>query len=241
MAWRMGLLGKKVGMTQSFTERGAWQSHSVVELGPCVVVDKKTPERDGYSALLLGFGEKPLKRTNKAQAGIFAKAQTSPKRYTREFRLTEEEAAAFEVGQTLRAEQVFSAGDTVDVCGTSRGKGFQGVMKRHNFSGIRASHGTHEYFRHGGSIGCRLTPGRVVKGRPMAGQMGNRRITVQNLTVREVIADKNLILLSGAVPGAPDGLVQVKFAAKRNLGAFKLRANATTETGGSNAAEDQQA
>ncbi len=223
MASRMGLLGKKVGMTQTFDEKGTWVSMSVIEVGPCVVLDKKNVERDGYSSLVLGYDDTPARRVRKPQMGLFDKVKTSPKRYLREIRLSAEELEQFEVGQTLTVDQVFSAGDVIDVTGTSRGKGFQGVMKRYNFKGFKATHGAHEYFRHGGSIGCRLTPGRVPKGRKMPGQMGNKRVTVQNLRVREVVADRNLLLVANAVPGAPDNYVMVRFAAKREPMPFTLK------------------
>jgi large subunit ribosomal protein L3 len=223
MALRMGLLGKKVGMTQTFDDKGNWSALTVVEVGPCVVLDKKTEQRDGYSALLLGFDDKPANRTTKPRAGLFHKVGTEPKRFVREIRLPKEDLEQFEVGQALTADQVFGAGDVIDVTGTSRGKGFQGVIKRYHFRGFRATHGTHEYFRHGGSIGCRLTPGRVAKGKKMPGQMGNRRVTVQNLRVSEVLGDKNLVLVAGAVPGSPDGYLTLRHGAKRPGVPFRLK------------------
>ncbi|MCB9556126.1 MAG: 50S ribosomal protein L3 [Deltaproteobacteria bacterium] len=224
MAWRMGLLGKKVGMTQAFDEKGTWKAFTVIEVGPCVIVDKRTEERDGYSAIVLAFDDAKPTRVNKPQGGLFAKANTTPKRLVREMRLPAEDVAQFAVGQTLTAEQVFGAGDVVDVTGVTRGKGFQGVMKRYGFRGFRATHGTHEYFRHGGSIGCRLTPGRVFKGKKMPGHMGSRRVTVQNLRVNEIVADKNLVLIPGAVPGSPDTYLTIRLAAKRQARPFSLRA-----------------
>lgn len=229
MAARMGLLGKKVGMTQTFDEKGNWVSLCVVEVGPCVVLDKKTAERDGYAAILLGFDELPTRRAKKPQLGLFNKVKTSPKRFLREIRLPVEDVEQFEVGQVLTVDQVFAPGDVVDITGTSRGKGFQGVMKRHHFSGFRSTHGTHEYFRHGGSIGCRLTPGRVHKGRRMPGQMGNRRVTVQNARVREVLPERNLLLMPNAIPGPPDAYVMVKLAAKRPPRPFVLKVTAPVE------------
>lgn len=223
MGTRMGLLGKKIGMTQIFDAKGDCKPATVLELGPCVVLDIKTPERDGYSAVKLGYGEKKAGRTTKAELGVFAKANTTPKAFVREMRLSKEECDQFTVGQTLGLDEVFKVGDTIDVVGTSRGKGFQGVIKRYHFGGFRATHGTHEAFRHGGSIGCRLTPGRVMKGQKMPGQMGNRRVTVQNVTVTEILPEKNLMLVSGAVPGSPDGQVQIKHAVKRLRPLFQLR------------------
>ena len=222
MASRMGLLGKKVGMVQDFDDKGNWAAYTVVECGPCVVLDIKTEERDGYWAIKLGFDDQKPHRVNRPDMGVFAKAKSDPKRWVREIRLSKEEAQQFEVGQVLTPEQVFRAGDPIDVTGTSKGKGFQGVMKRYHFRGIRATHGSHEYFRHGGSIGCRLTPGRVAKGRKMPGQMGNKRVTTQNLSVNEVIGDKGLVLIRGAVPGAPGGYVTVKHATKTLRGSFQL-------------------
>lgn len=214
MAFRMGLLGKKVGMTQTFDAKGEWVPLCVIETGPCVVLDVKNMDRDGYAAVKLGFDDKPPRLTSRPEAGLFTKAQTTPKRFVREIRLAADEAGRFTVGQTLNVAQVFRKGDQVDVTGISIGKGFQGVMKRHHFQGNVGSHGTHEYFRHGGSIGCRLTPGRVHKGKRMSGQMGNRRVTVQNLKVVDVIPEKNLLLLSGGVPGKPAAYLVVKMAIK---------------------------
>jgi large subunit ribosomal protein L3 len=222
MAERMGLLAKKVGMTQTFDSSGGWLAMSVLEVGPCVVLEIKTPKRNGYAAIQLGFGEQKAHRIKRPLTGIFAKAQTTPKRFIREIRLSEDELGQFSVGQTVSVGEVFRPGDILDVSGTSRGKGFQGVMKRYHFGGFRATHGTHEYFRHGGSIGCRLTPGRVVKGRKMPGQMGNKAVTVQGLRIHEVIPEKNLLLVKGAVPGAPESLLVVRHATKRLLPAFEL-------------------
>jgi large subunit ribosomal protein L3 len=229
MPFRMGLLGKKVGMLQDFDDKGNWACYTVVETGPCVVLDIKTKDRDGYCALKLGFDEQKAHRVNRPQMGVFAQANTTPKRIVREFRLSEDEIAQFEVGQTLAADQVFKPGDTLDVSGVSKGKGFQGVMKRYHFSGFRATHGTHEYFRHGGSIGCRLTPGRVVKGRKMPGQMGNKRVTVQNVVVGKIITDKNVVLVKGSVPGAPGSYVTLRHASKRDFGPFELIAPVAPE------------
>jgi len=229
MAFKMGLLGKKIGMTQQFDEKGQWIPLSVVQLGPCVITSVKSRERDGYTAIQLAFDDKPARLTKRPEAGLFAKAKTDPKRFVREIRLTADDTAQFTVGQTLSVEQVFRVGDIVDIVGTSRGKGFQGVMKRHHMAGFRGSHGTHEYFRHGGSIGCRLTPGHVHKGKRMPGHMGARRVTVQNIHVHEVIAEKNLLLLKGAVPGAPKSYLVLKHATKRPPRPFRLAAQAKAE------------
>ena len=209
MAVRMGLLGKKIGMTQSFNEKGEWTALCAIEAGPCVVLEVMSLEKHGYTAIRLGFDEAKARNVSKPRAGQFARANTTPKRFVREIRLTPEEAAKFELGQSVNVGEVFKAGDIIDVTGTSKGKGFQGVMKRHHYHGTRATHGTHEVFRHGGSIGCRLTPGRVWKGKPMPGQMGNKRVTVQNVKVVEVLEDRNLLLLSGGIPGSPESYVMV--------------------------------
>ncbi len=210
---RLGLLGKKLGMTQIFTETEVIPV-TVIQVGPCTVLQKKTPDRDKYEAIQLGFLDKKETRCTKPERGHFESAGVTPKKVVQEIRLEPGEVDQFEVGQELRAD-VFHVGDFVDVSGTSKGKGFQGVMKRHNFSGFEQTHGTHEYFRHGGSIGCRLTPGRVWKGKRMAGQMGNRSVTVQNLEVCRVDAERNIVMVKGAVPGAPNGYVTVYQAKKR--------------------------
>ena len=215
MAFRMGLLGKKVGMTQNFTDKGIYQALSAVEVGPCVVLDVMTPNRNGYSAVKFGFDVMKESRCKKPNLGVFAKAKTAPRRFVREIRLVEQEAGKFVVGQTVTLDEVFKVGDVIDVTGTSKGKGFQGVIKKYHFRGTRATHGTHEYFRHGGSIGCRLTPGRVFLGQKMPGQMGNKKVTVQNLKVVEVVEDKNMLLVAGAVPGSPDTYLVIQQAAKR--------------------------
>lgn len=222
MGERMGLLGRKLGMTQTYNEKGTWLALTVVEVGPCVVLDMMNQQRNGYSALQIAFEEQKAHRVSRPVAGQFAKASTTPKRFIREIRLSPEELEQFQIGQSIDAAHVFQAGDIVDVAGTSRGKGFQGVMKRYHFSGFRATHGTHEYFRHGGSIGCRLTPGRVYKGRKMPGQMGNRTVTVQNLRIHRVLPDRNAVLIHGAVPGAPGALLTVRLGAKRHRGTFEL-------------------
>jgi large subunit ribosomal protein L3 len=232
MAYRMGLLGKKVGMSQSFDASGACIPLCVVEAGPCVVLDIKTMDKNGYTALQLGFSEKRAKNTPRPQLGLFSKAKTTPKRFIREIRIHPDEVSLFQVGQTIHPAQIFSPGDLIDATGTSKGKGFQGVMKRYHFRGFRATHGTHEYFRHGGSLGCRLTPGRVTKGKRMGGQMGNKRVTVQNLRVVEIIEEKNLMLLSGAVPGAPQGFLVLKQAIKRSAQPIRIEPPSHPELAG---------
>jgi len=215
MAMRMGLLGKKLGMTQVFAEDGERIPVTVVQTGPCVVTGVRTPDKHGYSAVQIGYGEKPARLTKKPQQGFFAKAGVTPKRILKEIRLPEDEVAKFEVGQELNAQDVFEAGAPIDVQGTTKGKGYQGVIKRHGMSGTKASHGVHEYFRHGGSIGCRLTPGHVHKGKRMAGHMGVDVKTVQNLELVAIDEDRGVIMIRGAIPGADDSVVLVKKSTKR--------------------------
>jgi large subunit ribosomal protein L3 len=215
MALKIGLLGKKLGMTQVFAEDGEAIPVTVIQTGPNVVVGTRTQERDGYSALVLGFDEKPVRLANKAEVGSVKAANAKPQRFVRELRLSADEVAKFTVGQVLGPKDVFADNTPVDVEGTSKGKGFQGVIKKHHMAGMTRAHGTHEYFRHGGSIGCRLTPQRVHKGKRMAGQMGNETKTVQNLQLFRVLADDNCILIRGSVPGSANDYVVVTKAATR--------------------------
>lgn len=202
-----GILGKKLGMTQVFAPDGKRIPVTVVEAGPCVVLQKKTVDTDGYNALQLGFGEKKAHRTNKPEMGHFKKVGKGAFSFLREF--SADNVDEYNVGDELTCASVFSAGDIVDVTGTSKGKGFQGVIKRWNFSGGRSSHGS-MFHRAPGAIGCSAWPSRVFKGKKMAGQMGNERKTTQNLEIVEVRSDENLILLKGAVPGPKNGLVMVR-------------------------------
>jgi large subunit ribosomal protein L3 len=217
MTLKIGLLGKKIGMTQVFAEDGESISVTVIQTGPNVVVGTRTLERDGYSALVLGFDEKPVRLANKAEMGAAKAANTKPQRFIRELRLAPEEVAKFQVGQVLEAKDVFADNIAIDVEGTSKGKGYQGVIKKHHMSGMTRAHGTHEYFRHGGSIGCRLTPQRVHKGKRMAGQMGNEKVSVQNLQLFRILADENCILVRGSVPGSTNDYVVVTKAATRTV------------------------
>lgn len=217
MAMRMGLLGRKIGMTQVFAEDGERIPVTVLLTGPNYVIDKRTEEKDGYSALVLGFDEKPARLANRPALGSFKKANLKPLRFIRELRLPADEVAKYEVGQALTASEVFEQGIPVDITGTSKGKGYQGVIKRHGMSGTKASHGVHEFFRHGGSIGCRLTPGHVYKGKRMAGHMGNERVTIQNMQLISINSDDNVVLVRGSVPGANDGYVVIKKAATRDV------------------------
>ncbi len=212
----MGLIGRKVGMTQIFEEDGTVLPVTVVEAGPCTVLRVKTDEgKDGYNALQLGFGSKKASRLTKADIGQLAVSgtQETPPRWIREIRVSKADTS-HEAGATLAASDVFEKGQRVDVTGISKGKGFSGVMKRYNFRGFIRSHGVHEFFRHGGSIGCRLTPGHVLKGKKMPGQMGSERVTVQNLEVVRVDTERSLVFLRGGVPGPNGALVCVRRATK---------------------------
>jgi large subunit ribosomal protein L3 len=211
----MGLLGKKIGMTQVFGPDGERVPVTAIATGPCVVIAKRTPDKDKYSAIQLGFEEKKAQRVNRPQTAYFAKANVKPQQVVKEIRLPEADVARYEVGQVLRAADVFTKGVAIDVVGRSKGKGYQGVMKRHHLGGSRNTHGSHEFFRHGGSIGCRLTPGRVHRGKRMSGHMGDDRITIQNLEVFEVLADENILLVRGNVPGGKNGYVLVQKAVKK--------------------------
>jgi len=213
----MGLMGLKVGMTTVFGDAGEALGVTVLQLGPCLVQGKRTQERDGYRALILGFGalradkvNRPLEGKLKAVGG-----KDGARRHVMELRVPADVLDQFNVGQEVTvADLGLKVGDLVDVMGQSKGKGFQGVMKRHNFGGFRATHGTHEYFRHGGSIGCRKWPGRVFKGRKMPGHMGDRRVTTQNLEVVQVRPEDNALLINGAVPGAKNSRILVRPAVK---------------------------
>jgi len=202
-----GILGTKLGMTQVFNEAGQVVPVTVVQAGPCVVTGVRTPDRDGYSAVQIGYGEINPRKVTKPVAGLFEKAGVTPRRYLAEIRT--ESASEYTLGQEVTAS-VFAAGQKVDVSGKSKGKGYAGVMKRHGFKGLGASHGTQRKHRAPGSIGACATPGRVFKGVRMAGRMGGAKTTVQSLTVHAVDGDKNLLLIKGAIPGPNGGLVMVR-------------------------------
>ncbi len=208
---RKGILGQKVGMTQIWDDQNRAIPVTVIQAGPCRVVQVKTPERDGYSAVQLAFGDVKPRRLNKPETGHFKKHDATPARHLAELRV--DDTSAFSIGQLIQAD-TFTAGDKVDVTGISKGKGFTGPMKRHNFKGLGASHGTHKKHRAPGSIGACATPGRVFKGMKMAGQTGDVRVTTLNLEVVEGDAERGLILIKGAVPGAAGGLVFVRNAVK---------------------------
>ena len=200
---KKAIIGKKLGMTQLFDNNGNVVPVTVIEAGPCVVSQKKTIENDGYEAVQIGYGDLKASKVNKPMKGHFAKGDVAPKKVLREFRL--EDTSAINVGDIIKAD-AFAEGDAVDVRGTSKGKGYAGVIKRWNFSRLKESHGTGPVHRHGGSLGV-IDPARVFKGKKMAGHLGNERVTVQNLSVVKVDAEKNIIAVKGAVPGPKGGIV----------------------------------
>ncbi|WP_125099078.1 50S ribosomal protein L3 [Leucobacter chromiireducens] len=207
-----GLLGTKLGMTQVWDENGKIVPVTVIEVAPNVITQIRTPEVDGYNAVQIAAGAIDPRKVNKPTAGHFEKAGVTPRRHVTEVRTAD--AAEYTLGQELTVDGTFEAGQKIDVVGTSKGKGFAGTMKRHNFKGVSASHGAHRNHRKPGSIGGAATPGRVFKGQKMAGRMGGDRVTVQNLTVQAIDAEKGLILVKGAVPGARGRLVFVRNAVK---------------------------
>ena len=206
-----GLIGKKLGMTQLFDANGNVVPVTVIEAGPCVVAQKKTVENDGYDAVQIGYGDLKASKTNKPMKGHFAKNDVAPKKVLREFRLAD--CAAVNVGDVLKAD-IFAEGDSVDVRGTSKGKGYAGVIKRWNFSRLKESHGTGPVHRHGGSLGV-IDPARVFKGKKMAGHLGNERVTVQNLKVVKIDAENNIIAVKGAIPGPKGGIVVIRDSVKK--------------------------
>ncbi|MFC2015724.1 50S ribosomal protein L3 [Chloroflexota bacterium] len=211
-----GILGKKVGMTQIFDEQGEVIPVTVIEAGPCFVAQIKTVERDGYSAVQLGFGETKPKHLTQPELQHLNKSELPPLRYLRELRFLADEAADLKEGQKLTAD-LFEVGEFVDVTGTSKGRGFAGVVKRHGFSGGPKTHGQSDRHRAPGSIGACTTPGRVFKGKRMPGRMGGDRVTVQGLKVVLVDPERNLLAVSGAVPGAKNGLLMVRQARKTRM------------------------
>lgn len=199
-----GIIGKKLGMTQLFDANGKVVPVTIIEAGPCTVVQKKTVESDGYQAVQMGYGEVSAKKVNKAAKGHFDKADVAPKRTLREFRF--DDIAALNVGDILKAD-VFAVGDRVDVVGTSKGKGTAGAIKRWNFSRLKETHGSGPVARHAGSLGACSDPSRVFKGKKLAGHLGAERVTVQNLDIVKVDAENNLIAVKGAIPGPKGGIV----------------------------------
>ena len=205
-----GLIGKKIGMTQLFDENGKVIPVTVVEAGPCTVVQKKTIENDGYAAVQVGYGDVKVTKVNKPMAGHFKKADVAPKKVLKEFRLADTESV--NVGDILKAD-IFAVGDRVDVVGTSKGKGTAGVIKRWNFSRLKESHGTGPVHRHGGSLGV-IDPARIFKGKKMAGHLGAEKVTVQNLDIVKVDVENNLIAIKGAIPGPKNGIVVIADSVK---------------------------
>lgn len=209
----LGILGKKIGMTQVFRPGGEVVPVTVIQAGPCAVIQKKTLEKDKYAAVQVGFEEKEEKRTSKPLAGHFKKHNATPKKFVQEFRVTEKELAEIKDAAEIKAD-IFKAGDRIDVIGWSKGRGFAGSVKVHNFHGFDAGHGTHEYFRHGGSVGQKSMPGRVFLGMRMPTRWGNERVTTQNVEIVDVKPAENLILIKGSVPGPNERFVILQKAVK---------------------------
>ncbi len=214
MNTKPGIIGKKLGMTHLYKEDGTVQRVTVVDTSDVVVVGKRTKEKDGYTALVLGLRNAKDKHLTKAQQGIFKKANAAPKREVRELRCDEEFLGKFEVGATPDLAQIFEAGQSVDAQGTTRGRGFSGVVRRWSMAGFVSTHGTHEYRRHGGSIGTNMTPGRTLPNLKMPGQYGNETVSVLNLRVARVDAAKGLLLVEGGIPGSENQTVLVRHAVK---------------------------
>ena len=206
------IIGKKIGMTQIFDEKGNVIPVTVVEAGPCNVVMKKTIENDGYEAVQLGYGDVKVQRVNKPMMGHFKKADVAPKKTLKEFKL--DDMASINVGDTIKAD-IFAVGEKVDVVGTSKGKGTAGAIKRWNFSRLKESHGTGPVARHAGSLGACSDPSRVFKGKKLAGHLGCERVTIQNLDVVKVDAENNLLAIKGAIPGPKGGIVVIRDSVKK--------------------------
>jgi len=202
----MGLLGKKIGMTRVYSEQGQAIPVTVIEAGPCIVLQKKTEAKEGYNAIQVGFGPKKEARLNKPQAGHCKAAGKGGFYHTKEFRVTDPEV--YELGQEIQLAELVKIGDEVHISGKSKGRGFQGVIKRYGFKGGRKTHGS-MFHRRPGSIGCSAWPSRVIKGKKMPGRMGNELLTKKNLTVIDVRPDENILLVKGSVPGAKEGLLQI--------------------------------
>lgn len=209
---KKGLIGKKIGMTQIFDEKGNMIPVTVIEAGPCAVVQKKTTENDGYEAVQLGYGDMKANKVNKPMKGHFAKADVAPKKVLKEFKLAD--TSSVNVGDILKAD-LFAVGDIVDVVGTSKGKGTAGAIKRWNFARLKETHGTGPVARHAGSLGACSDPSRVYKGKKMAGHLGSERVTVQNLSVVKVDSENNLIAIKGSIPGPKGGIVVIADSVKK--------------------------
>ncbi len=209
-----GTLGKKIGMTQIFDDKGEVIRCTVVQ-GGAVVIGKRTQEKDGYDALIVGLGEKREKTLTKPVLGAYKKSGQTPKRWVKELRASAEHVAGYEVGAKIALDQVFAVGQFVDAQGVTRGRGFTGVMRRWSFAGGVGSHGTHEYFRHGGSIGTNMTPGRTLPGLKMPGHYGAETVTTHNLKVAKIISEDDLLLIEGGIPGPAGALVTIRGAVKK--------------------------
>ncbi len=217
-----GVYGRKIGNTQIFTDDGNVKRVTVVEAGPLTILGKRTKEKDGYVALVFGLDERKEKHTKKpvagqykAEKGLYKEANTTAKRTIKELRCDDEFLAKFEVGSVVKLDEIFTEGQFIDAQAKTRGRGFTGVMRRWNFSGFPATHGTHEYRRHGGSIGTNMTPGRTLPNIKMPGQYGNETVSMMNLKVIKVLAEKNLLLIEGGIPGSKGSLVLVRHAVKK--------------------------
>jgi large subunit ribosomal protein L3 len=212
-----GVLGKKIGMTQFFDDKGEVVRCTVVQSG-CVVVGKRTKEKDGYDALVVGLGDRKEKHTSKPLAGFYKKAGQAPKRVVRELRLAADEVAKYELGEKISVDKVFEVGQFVDAQGKTRGRGFTGVIRRWAFAGSVGSHGTHEYFRHGGSIGTNMTPGRTLPGLKMAGQYGNETVSILNLKIAKLLPEDDIVLVEGGIPGSSGTVITLRGAVKKKNG-----------------------
>jgi len=215
-----GIIGKKIGMTQIFDEKGEVIRCTVVQAG-CVVVGKRTEEKDGYSALVVGLGARKKQRTNKPFEGQFKKASLAAPQFVRELRAPADHVAKFDIGQKLAVDQIFEVGQWVDAQGTTRGRGFSGVVRRWSMAGFVSTHGTNEYRHHAGSIANNMTPGRTLPGLKMPGQYGNETVTAHNLKVARLMPEDDLVLIEGAVPGPKNQLVVVRGAIKKKNGGKK--------------------
>jgi large subunit ribosomal protein L3 len=215
-----GIIGKKIGMTQIFDDKGEVIRCTVVQAG-CVVIGKRTEERDGYSALVLGLGTRKKQRTTKPIEGQFKKVSLAPSQTVRELRAPADHVAKFEIGQKVPVDQIFEVGQWVDAQGTTRGRGFSGVVRRWSMAGFVSTHGTHEYRRHGGSIGTNMTPGRTLPGLRMPGQYGNETVTTHNLKIARLMVEDDLVLIEGPVPGPKNQVVIVRGAIKKKNGGRK--------------------
>lgn len=210
-----GVIGRKLGSTQHFTPSGDLLACAVIEAGPNVVLAHRTSEKDGYTALVLGFGKRRAQSTNKPMAGQFKKAGVEPMQHVREFRVSADVVAAHPVGSTVKLDAIFEEGQFVDVQGKTRGRGFTGVVRRWSFAGFVQTHGTHEYRRHGGSIGTNMTPGRTLPNIKMPGHYGDETLTVLSQKIVKIDVEKNLLLIEGGVPGARNSIVAVRGANKK--------------------------